>query len=135
MSTQSFFRWRPVSVVLILLSIVYAVSIPLNLWLGNVDSQRGNQQLSHVLYWAAFWNAVVAILCFVSQRMMRRQTRTFFLAGGCALSVAFLIVIRTWVAGLRQGRNPFPVMEAVLIWPPFLYAIFYALRESKHEAA
>jgi hypothetical protein len=135
MNARGFFRWRAASVILIILAILYAVFTPLNLWLGSVAAQRGDQQASHVLYWGAFWNAIVAILCFAARRMIARQTRVLFLASGCALLGAFLIVIRTWVAGLVHGRNPFPVIEAALIWLPMLYAIVYAFRESKHNHA
>lgn len=133
MSTRSFFRWRPVSVILILLTILYAVFTPLNLLLGSVASQRGDQQMARIMYWGAFWNAVVAILCFAGRQMMRRQIQGYFAAGACAVAAALFIVMRTWVNGLLHGRNPFPVLEAILTWLPMLYAIIYALRETKHD--
>src|SRR2546430_546890 len=76
-SAQSgrFFRWRAASIILIVLSVIYGVFTPLNLWLGSVSSHRGDQQISRVLYWGAFWNGVVAILCFAGRRLMSHQTR------------------------------------------------------------
>jgi len=75
-----FFRWRAASIILIILMVIYGLTSPLNIWLGSVASQRGDAQISRVLYWGAFWNAVVAILCFTARRLMQRQTRTFFAA-------------------------------------------------------
>ena len=51
------------------------------------------------------------------------------------IAAALFIVMRTWIAGFLHGRNPFPVIEAVLTWLPMLYAIIFALRESKRENA
>jgi hypothetical protein len=135
MSTRQFFRWKPTVVVLVILTVLYAVFAPLNIFLGSAAAQRGDQQVSHVLHWGAFWNAVVAILCFTAWRLMRRQRRVYLAAGVCVIAAALFIVMRTWIAGLLHGRNPFPVVEAVLIWLPMLYAIIYALRESKRETA
>ena len=135
MSTRQFFRWKPSVVVLVTLTVLYGVFAPLNIFLGSAVAQRGDQQVSHVLYWGAFWNAVVAILCFAAWRLMRRQRRVHLAAGVCAIAAALFIVMRTWIVGLLHGRNPFPVVEAVLIWLPMLYVIIYALRESKRETA
>src|SRR5262245_56088024 len=135
MSTQNFFRRKPTVVVLIILTVLYGVFAPLNIFLGSVAAQRGDQQVSHVLYWGAFWNAVVAILCFTGWRLMRRQSRVYLAAGACAIAAALFIVMRTWIPGLLHGRNPFPVIEAVLTWLPMLYVIIFALRESRRENA
>ncbi len=135
MSARHFFRWRPVSVILIILAILYGVFTPLNIWLANITPQRGEQQLSHVLYWGAFWNAIVAILCFSGRQLIRRRTRACLALGAGVVATALFIVMRTWLGGLLQGQNPLPLTEVVLIWLPMLYAIVYALRESKREDA
>ena len=116
MSTRHFFRWKPTVVVLIILIVLYGVFTPLNIFLGSAAAQRGDQHVSHVLRWGAFWNAVVAILCFTGWRLMRRQSRAYLAAGACAIAAALFIVMRTWIAGLIHGRNAFPVIEAALTW-------------------
>jgi hypothetical protein len=133
MSTRHFFFWQPASVVLIILTVLYGAFAPLNVWLGSEAAQRGDQQVSHVLYSGAFWNAVVAVLCFTGRRFMARQSRVFFVAGAFALAAALFIVMRTWIVGLLHGRNPFPVIEAVFTWLPMLYAIIYAVRATNSE--
>ncbi|MBU6401595.1 MAG: zinc-ribbon domain-containing protein [Verrucomicrobia bacterium] len=132
----SFFRWRAASIILIILMVIYGLTVPLNLWLATAASQRGDLHVTpRTMYWAAFWSAVVAILCFAAWRLMQRQSRVFIAASAWAVAAALFIVMRTWVAGLLHGQNPFPVLEAVLTWLPMLYAIIYALRESKRENA
>jgi hypothetical protein len=112
---------------------VYGISSPLNVWLGSVAAHRGQQQISRVLYWGAFWNAVVAVLCFASWRFMASRRHIAFLLGACCVAVALLIVMRIWIVGLLHGRNPFPVVEAILTWLPMLYVIVYALSETKQK--
>jgi len=131
MSARHFFRWRLASVLLTILTIIYGVFAPLNVWLASVAAQRDNQQVSHVLYWGALWNAVVAILCFTGRRFMARKAPVLSAVGACIVMAALFIVMRTWIDGLLHGRNPFPVIEAVLTWLPMLYVIIYALRESR----
>jgi hypothetical protein len=133
------FVWRPVSVILIILTILYGAVACLNLWMGRYFSQHSQQYLSDVSYSGAFWDAVVAVLCFAGRRMIGRQTRVDFLLGACALSGAVLIVIRTLV-GERRGRFPgqnlpllITLIEAALILLPMLYSITYAVRESKRR--
>ena len=135
MSNRHFFRWKPTVVVLIILTVLYGLFVPLNILLGRAAAQRGDQQVSHVLYWGVFWNAVVAMLCFTGWRLMRRQSRVYLAAGACAIAAALSIVMRTWITGLLHGQNPFPVIEVVLTWLPMLYVIIYALCESKRESA
>jgi hypothetical protein len=72
---------------------------------------------------------------FRSVAVDARQSRVHFAASACAVAAGLFIVMRTWVAGVFHGQNPFPVLEAVLTWLPMLYAITYALRESKRENA
>jgi len=133
--SNSFFRWRPTSIVLIVLVVLYGGFAILNLWMGSVLAQRGDQQTARILRSGAFWNAIVAVLCFVGRRMMGCQTRLRLLAGALAVVAAHLVVMRTWIFGLLNGQNPFPVVEALLIWPLFFYAIFWAYRESKRHPA
>jgi len=134
MSTRHFFRWNPTVVILIILTVLYGVVAPLNILLGSAAAQQGDQHVSHIWYWGAFWNAVVAILCFTGWRLMRRQSRVYLVAGACAVAAALFIVMCIWIIGLIHGRNP-SVIEAVLIWLPMLYVIIYALCESKRENA
>jgi hypothetical protein len=51
------------------------------------------------------------------------------------VAAALFIVMRTWLVALFYGRNPFPVIEAILTWLPMLYVIIYSLRESRRENA
>jgi hypothetical protein len=129
MSTQGFFRWRVVAAVLIILTVIHGLCAPLNLLLAQSTPRP------QMYYWGAFWNAVVAFLSFAGWRLMQRQSRSYLNAGAFVVTVALLIVIRTWVGGLLYGRNPFPVFEAMVIWVPMLYAIIYAFREAKHRMA
>jgi hypothetical protein len=115
---------------------IYGLTSPLNLWLAKVASQRGDLDLiPRTLYWGAFWNAMVAVLCFTAWRLMQRQSRVYFAASACAIAAALFIVMRTWVAGLVNEQNPFPLLEAVFTWLPMLYGIIYALRESRRVDA
>ena len=130
-----FFRWRPVSILLILLALLYAALVLLNLWLASVYLKRGEQQMSRSMCWGAFWNTLVAVLCVVGRHLMAFQTRLRLLAGALAVTVAFLIVIRVSLNALVGGKNPFPIVEAILIWLPLIYAITYACRESNRHHA
>lgn len=129
-----FFRLRAASLLLIILAVIYGFFSALNIWMVRVASERSDILTNpRPLQWAAFWNAIVAILCFAAWRLMRRQSKVHFAASACAVATALFIVMRTWVVGLLHGQNPFPVLEAVLTWLPMLYATAFALRESKRE--
>jgi hypothetical protein len=133
-----FFLWRPVSIVLIILTTLYGMATCLNLWMGSYFSKRGELHLAHSLYWGAFWDAVVAFLCFFGRQMMARQTRMHFLAGAIAVSGAVFIFFRVWAGEHHFPRNEsllIFLIEAVLILLPMLYCITYAVRESKREDA
>jgi hypothetical protein len=112
---------------------VYGIFSPLNVWLGSVAAQRGQQQVSRVLYSGAFWNAVVAVLCFAGWRFMTSRRHSALLLGACCVVVALLIVMRVWIVGLLHGRNPLSLLEAILTWLPMLYVIVYAIGETKRE--
>ena len=131
MSTRQFFRWRAAGVILIILTAIYGVFSPLNIWLGSIAAHRGELQVSRILYSGAFWNALVAVLCFVSWRFMARRAHSSSVVGACCVAIALLIVMRIWIFGLLHGRNPFPVLEVLLTWLPMLYVIVYALSETK----
>ena len=133
--SMRFFRWRPASILLILLAVLYAASVLLNLWLASVHLKRGEQQMSHIMCWGAFWNALVAALCVVGRHLMAFQTRLRLLAGALAVTVALLVVMRASVNGFLGGKNPFLLVEALLIWLPLIYAIIYACRESNRNPA
>jgi hypothetical protein len=133
MNERQFFKWRPAAIILIVLGAVYGVFSPLNVWLGSVAAERGEQQVSRVLYSGAFWNAVVAVLCFASWRFIASRRHSAFLLGASCVAVALLIVMRVWIVGLLHGRNPFPLLEAILSWVPMLYVIVYAIGETKQE--
>ncbi len=100
MNTRNFVRWRPVSVVLIVLAAIYAGSVPLNLWRSSVASQRGDQKMLHFTAWGAFWNALIAILCCARWRLMRRQRPICLAAGGCAVAVALFNLVT--IASIRS---------------------------------
>src|SRR5258708_1917926 len=135
MSIKHFFRWRPVSVVLIILTILYIVAICISIKLGGYYSQRGDQHMARFMYWGGFWNTIVAILCFTAREMMRRQTRAHLAAGAFAMLLALLIAIRTTVSALLPGREAYPFIEGVLMWLAMLYSIIYAILEGKREEA
>jgi hypothetical protein len=133
MSTKRFFRWQPVSIILIILTILYIVATCLSIKMAGYYSQRGDQRMARFMYWGVFWNVIVATLCFTGRQMMRHQTRVHLLAGAFAMLLALLIVIRATVSALLHGREAYPVIEGILIWLPMLYAIIYGLREGKRE--
>jgi hypothetical protein len=131
-----FFRWRVTSIILIVLTIIYGISVPLNFWFAKLATQRGDlQATSREWFWGAVWNIPVVILCFAAWQLMRRRSRTSLVMGAYAVTAALLIVMRTWLAALISGHNPFPDLEAVFTWLPMLYAIIYAHRESKRVDA
>src|SRR6185295_3875113 len=68
-----FFRWRPVSILLIIFVVLYWVLALLNLWMARTFSHRGEDQMARLMYWGTFWNVMVAVLCSVGRQMMRRQ--------------------------------------------------------------
>ena len=39
--------------------------------------------------------------------------------------------MRTWILASGSGLNPLPCIEPLLVWPPLVYAITYAYKESK----
>ena len=123
------------SILLIILTVIFGLTAPLNLWVGSVESQHGDTQSARGFYGGAVWNAIVALLCLAAWRLMQCQSRVFFAASGCMVAGALFIVMRTWLVALLRGRNPFPVIEAVLTWLPMLYAIIYAHLASQREGA
>lgn len=130
-----FFRWQVASIFLIVLAFVYGFTVPLNLWFAKLASQRGGLLATpREWFWAAVWNVPVMILCLAAWQLMRRRTRAYLAVGAWAVTAALLIVMRTWVAALINGHNPFPGLEAVFTWLPMLYIIIYAHRESKRAA-
>ena len=130
-----FFRRQPASISLILIAVLYGGSVLLNLWLASVYLKRGEQQMSRIMCWGAFWNALVAVLCGVGRQLLVGQNRLRRLTGALAVTVALFIVIRVWVNALLGGKNPFPIVEALFIWLPLIYAIIYACRESERNPA
>ncbi len=127
-----FFRWHAVSVVLIVLTVMYGIASPLNIYLAGVSAKRGDQLISHALYVGAFWNGVVAILCICGRQLLKHQTRQYFAGGAATVAMALSIVMRTWMGSLLRGLNPFPVFEVILIWLPLAYVLVYAFRGLHH---
>jgi hypothetical protein len=132
--SRFFFRRRPASILLLLLAIFYLAIAAVNIGLGGYFSRRGESEATRQWYVGTSWNIVVAVLCVVARQMIQRQTRIRLLSGALAGVAAFFVVVRTWVGALLVGRNPFPVVEALLIWLPLLYAIVYAYSASRYEA-
>jgi len=89
--------------------------------------------MAHFMYWAAFWNILVASLCFVGLQLMKRQTSIWILTGAVAIVFALFLVMRTWLSGLSSGRNPFPVVEALLTWVPVTYVIIFGFQEHRRR--
>jgi hypothetical protein len=133
MSSRSFLRWQPVAISLIVLTVLYWGFALLNIPLARVMEQRGNTRNAHFLLWGSFWNVIVGGLCLSGRRLMKLASRGGHLAGAFAAAAALLIVMRTWLSGLLTGRNPFPVLEALLVWPWLVYALTYALREFQKQ--
>ena len=126
MSTKSFFRWKPVSVSLIVLAVVYWGAALLNFWLVRMLEQRGDTRNVRFLLLGAFWNVVVGALCLGGRRLIKIGSRLSSGLAAFLVGAALLIVTRTWIGGLLTGRNPFPILEALLAWPWLIYAIIYA---------
>jgi hypothetical protein len=129
-----FFSWRPVSISLLVLCILYGFGALLATWLGFRFSQLGQHETSRLDYWGAFWDGLVAILCFSARRTLCRESRAGSLSGAFALTAALFIVTRTFVGQLRRDSNAFFVIEAGLETLPILYCIIYALRKNKGDA-
>src|SRR5690348_13314767 len=71
--SDGFFCLRAASILLIIIAVIYGLTSPLSLWLARVASERGDLHVTpRTWYWGAFWNALVAILCFAAWRLMRR---------------------------------------------------------------
>jgi hypothetical protein len=130
-TSRTFFRWPIVVVILVIIGTLYAVTAPLNIFLAREATQRGHQRLAHTMYSGAFWNALVAVLCFTGWQVMRLKTRGRLRTGAYIIAAALAIVMRVWVSSLRYELNPFPISEAILTWLPMLYAVIFAIRESK----
>ena len=123
---KSFFRWKVVSVSLVVLAVLYWAVALLNLFLVRTLEQQSDTRNVRFLLWGAFWNVVVGSLCFIARRLIKPSNLLSCGVGAFALGTALLIVMRTWLGGLFTGRNPFPVLEALLVWPWLIYAIMYA---------
>jgi hypothetical protein len=128
---KSFFRWIPASIVLHVLSIGYAFFSFLDLYLAKRVVQRGLASSETSWYWGAFWNALVAVLCFAAWKLMKSRISLQLLCGSLLVGACLCLVMRTWIVGLSRGENPFPMIEAFLTWLPLLYVIVYGVRESK----
>jgi hypothetical protein len=130
---KSFFRWKPVSISLIVLAILYWAVALLNLWL--VGAHQGDTRNLRFLLWGSFWNLVVGSLCLGGRGLMKSGSRIGCAAGALAVSAALLVVMRNWLGGLLTGRSPFPSFEALLVWPWLIYAIVYATVIQKQVGA
>ena len=128
---EGFFRWNLVSVALHVLSIGYALFSFVDFWLAKKVVERGLAETGSAWYWGAFWNAVVAILCFGAWKLMKSRIRSRVLWGSFLVSAALFLIARTWDGGLSKGQNPFPIAEALLTWLPMLYVIGYGIRENR----
>jgi hypothetical protein len=134
-NTGHFFRRRPAATLLSILTALYAISVPMNLFLSEKLGERGEHELAQYMRYGAFWNAVIVLFGVFALLAMNRQTRKGLFTGASCIAVSLLVILRTWVGGLISGRAPFPVLEACLTWLPLLYAMIYALREgSRHPA-
>lgn len=132
---KRFFRWQPASMALIVLGVLYGVVAPLMLWLSRDYSHSGDQHLARLCFWSACWYAVIAVLCIVARQSMRCPTRAHLLIGALVATAALLIVTWSWANSLRRGDHPWPALEPLLIWPPLIYAIIFALRERGKDHA
>lgn len=126
-----FFCWRPASIILIFLTVLYGAVALLNIWKGQSYAAHGYLELSRFAYWGAFWNLVIAALCLTGRQVMSRQTSVRLLAGAFPIVIALAISMRSWVGGLLTGRNPAPLFDIVVAWLPLLYVIIYAYRTSR----
>lgn len=131
--SKSFLCWKPASVSLIVLALLYWAVALLNFRLVYMLEQRGDTRNVSFLLWGSFWNLVVGGLCLSGRHLMKADSRRGYAAGALVIAAALLIVMRTWLGGLLTGRNPFPILEALLSWPWLVYAIIYALRETQRE--
>ncbi len=123
--------WRAPSVVLIIVATGYSVFAILNLWLGHIQTLRGDARTGSILYTGAAWNTAVAVLCFFGRSLMKRHAKLLLIAGALAIAGALLITLRTWILAFPFGLNPVPWIEPLLVWPPLVYAIIYAYKESR----
>jgi hypothetical protein len=128
--SRSFFRWKLVSISLVVLAGVYWGTALLNLWLVRVLEQRGDTGNIKFLLWGSFWDFVIGILCVAGQRLMRLGSRRGYMAAALTVGMALLIVMRNWLGALLTGRVPspvLPVLEALLVWSWLIYAVGYAV--------
>ena len=124
--SKSFLRWKPVSVSLIGLAVLYCGVAILNVCMVFLGNQRGDTRNARLLLWGSFWNVIISALCLVGRRLMKSRSKTGYAASLLVVGSALLIIMRTWLGGLLTGRNPFPIFEALLIWPWLIYAMAYA---------
>jgi peptidoglycan/LPS O-acetylase OafA/YrhL len=135
MSSKSFFRWKPVSISLIVLAVFYWGVALLNFWLVHMLQQKGDIRNVRFLLWGSFWDVVIGALCLGGRRRMKSPSRQARLAGALAIGLALLIEQCNWLAGLMTGRSGFPVLEALLIWPCMAYAVAYAVTQVQEHGA
>jgi hypothetical protein len=128
-ASRPFFRWKPVSISLIVLAVVYWGVALLNFWLVCMLEQRGDTRNQRFILLGAVWNVLIGALCLGGRRLMRPARRQAYPAAALAIGAALLIEQRNWLAGLMTGRSAFPTLQAVLIWPWLAYAIGYAVTQ------
>jgi hypothetical protein len=124
--SKSFLRWKPISVSLIVLAVLYWGVAVLNICLIFLGNQRSDTRSVKFLLWGSFWNVVIGGLSLAGRLLMKSGSKTGYAASLFVVASALLIIMRTWLGGFFTGRNPFPIIEALLIWPWLIYAMAYA---------
>lgn len=130
---EGFFRWKPTSVILLTFTLVFAVLTVVGFFMAPAFVRRGQPEMVPVVYWGMVHYSAMAILCFTARRWIRRGSPVFRAAAGLAVTLALLILMRCWFAGIPSNRNAYPVTEIVLGWLPLIYVIIYAFRPPKGE--
>src|SRR6185436_3246908 len=126
---KSFFQWRFVTIALVILTVMYGAPGLFGVWTAIALTRYDDMHVSPIIYWGMLQNGLVAILCFGGLWLMGRHRRGYLIAGAVTVAAALFIVLVTGVGPLLRGR--ILLSEIFLKWPALLYAIIYALRESR----
>ena len=130
---RSFFRWKVVSISLLILSILYWGAALLNFWIARVMWQREEEAATDFV-WAAVWHSVIALSCFGGRQCIKSSNPQVCGAGALLVAFALLTTFRIWLGAFTLGTNPDSFFEPLFVFPWLVYAIIFAVKKIRMKS-